>query len=368
MVVRAALLRAPRSPVAIAEVNLEDPKRGEVRVRIRAAGICHSDWHVVTGDTRHPMPVVLGHEGAGIVDAVGPTVSRVKVGDHVALNWAPACGTCFYCDKGRPNLCATYVGPIWAGTMLDGTTRLREHGEPVYHYCGLACFAEYCVVPDVSCVPMPADIPFPIAAVIGCAVATGVGSVLNTAKVGAGSSVAVFGAGGVGLSTVIGAKLAGADTIIAVDPLAARRHAALEFGATHALEPTEHVANVVRSLTHGRGADFTFEAAGIPQVQEICLDATRPGGSVVLSGLAPMGSATNFPGAIVVREEKSVLGSYYGSSNPSVDFVQYAALYAKGALPLDRLVSRFYRLDEINEGFADMLSGATRRGVIVMDE
>lgn len=365
MIVRAALLRQPNSPLEIVQLELQDPRAGEVLVRVRAAGVCHSDWHLVTGDTRHPLPVVLGHEGAGAVEAVGPGVTHVKRGDHVALNWAPSCGRCFYCLKRRPNLCDTFVGPIWAGTMLDGSTRLSDKGKPVYHYCGLACFAEYTVVPAVSCVPVPADLPFEIAAVIGCAVTTGIGSVLNTAQVEGRSSVAVFGAGGVGLSTVLGAKLAGAETIIAIDPFESRRTAALDIGATHVLEPTTAVVETIKQLTEGRGVDYAFEAAGIPLVQEICLAATRPGGTIVFSGLAPMGSATNLPGAVLVREEKTVKGSYYGTANPPVDFLRYAHLFAQGRLPLDRLISGAYGLDEINEAFADMLSGATRRGVVV---
>ena len=365
MVVRAALLRQPNTALEIVALDLDGPKAGEVLVQIRAAGVCHSDWHLVTGDTRHPLPVVIGHEGAGVVEAVGPGVARLKPGDRVALNWAPSCGACFYCQRGRPNLCDTYVGPIWAGTMLDGTTRLTERGNPVFHYCGLACFAEYTVVPAVSCVPVPAELPFEIAAVIGCAVTTGVGSVLNTAQVEAGSSVAVFGVGGVGLSTVMGARLAGAETIIAIDPLETRRTAALDLGATHALEPSADAHEAIKELTVGRGVDYAFEAAGIPAVQETCFAATRPGGTVVFSGLAPMGSATNIPGAILVREEKSVKGSYYGTANPAVDFILYAEMYAQGRLPLDRLISQTYALKEINEAFGDMLSGATRRGVVV---
>jgi NDMA-dependent alcohol dehydrogenase len=367
MVTRAALLRQPHSPIEIVELELAEPKAGEVRVKVMAAGICHSDWHLVTGDTKHPMPTVLGHEGAGVVDAVGPGVTGLIVGDHVALSWSPSCGACFYCRNLRPNLCEAYVGPIWAGTMLDGDTRLSERGEPVYHYCGLACFSEYTVVPEVCAVKMPREVPFEVAALIGCAVTTGVGSVLNTAQVSSGSSVAVFGAGGVGLSTVMGAGLAGANLIIAIDPLLGRRQAALDLGATHAVDTTSDVLSVVRALTDGRGADFVFEAVGIPAVQELCLAVARPGGVIVFSGLAPMGSATNLPGAVLVREEKTVKGSYYGTADPPVDFLRYAEFFLHGRLPLDRLVSRTYGLDQINEAFADMLSGETRRGLIVND-
>ncbi len=367
MKIRAAVLHKPNAPLFIEDLELAEPKVGEVRVRVMATGVCHSDWHVVTGDTKHPLPAVLGHEGAGIIDGLGPGVKGLAVGDRVALSWSPSCGDCFYCLHGRPNLCETYTGPIWAGTMLDGETRLSRTGEPVYHYCGLACFAEFTIVPEICAVKMSSEVPFEIAALIGCAVTTGIGSVLNSAQVEAGSSVVVFGAGGVGLSTVMGAVLAGAKTIIAVDPKPARRQAAMDLGATQALEPGANLVPQIRSLTEGRGADFVFEAVGVPAVQEQCLAAARPGGTIVFSGLSPMGSATNLPGAVLVREEKTVKGSYYGTANPSVDFLRYAQFYQDGSLPLDKLISRKYRLDEINEAFEAMLAGESRRGVIVYD-
>lgn len=366
MQIQAAVFREPGRPFSIEELTLDEPREGEVRVRVRAAGICHSDWHLMTGATKHPVPVVPGHEGAGVVEAVGPGVTGVVVGDHVALNWAPSCGSCFYCEKGRPNLCATYVEPIWAGTMLDGTTRLRTlDGEDVYHFSALACFAEACIVPVQCCVPFPKSIPMPIAAVIGCAVTTGVGSVLNTAKVEPGALVVVIGVGGVGLSTVMGARMAGAGLIIAIDPLPERRQAAIDLGADHAFESAS-VAEI-RALTEGRGADYVFEAAGIPALQELSLELARPGGVIVFSGISAMGSATNLPGSVIVRQEKTVMGSYYGTSHAARDFVDYAKAYEDGRLALDRLVTRTYPLDQINEAYADMLSGATARGVIVFD-
>lgn len=367
MTTLAAVVDSVQSPISVRELELLPPASGEVLVRMGAVGVCHSDWHLVTGDTQHPLPAVIGHEGSGTVEAVGEGVTSVEPGDRIALNWAPFCGACFYCDRGRPNLCETYVGPMWEGTMQDGTTRFREAGHPVYHYCALACFSERVVVPEVCCIKVADEVPLEIAAVIGCAVMTGVGSVLNTAQVPSGSSVVVFGAGGVGLSTVMGARLAGAETIIAVDPLASRREAALDLGATHALAPADSVLSEIRSLTGGRGADFVFEAAGIPAVQELALEAARPGGEIVFSGLSPMGSSTNLPGSVLVRQEKTVRGSYYGTANPPLDFGRLCAWYLDGSLPLDRLISRRYELGEINDAFADMLSGTTRRGVVVFD-
>lgn len=365
--VRAAVLHAAAAPLEIESLDLRPPQRGELLVKMAAAGVCHSDWHVASGDTKHPLPAVLGHEGAGTVVEVGEGASGFQAGDRVTLNWAPSCGACFYCRVGRPSLCGTYVESIWAGTMLDGQTRLSLSGHPVYHYCSLACFADHVVVPSQSCVKMDAAVPPTVAALIGCAVTTGVGAVLNTARVARGSSVAVFGAGGVGLSVVMGARLAGAETIIAVDRVAVKAELARQFGATHALTAGGDCVERIASLTDGRGADYVFEAVGLPAVQEQCLAAARPGGMIVLAGLAPMGSKTNLPGALITREEKTIAGSYYGTADAARDFPRYAQYYLDGRMDLERLISRTYRLEQINEAFAEMLSGETARGVIVFE-
>jgi Zn-dependent alcohol dehydrogenase len=249
---------------------------------------------------------------------------------------------------------------------MDGSTRLSRNGQAVYHWSTLSCFAEWAVVPQECCVPLRKDVPLTVAALIGCAVTTGVGAVLNTARVRPGSSVAVFGAGGVGLSIIMGAQLAGASSIVAVDRLEAKCQLARSFGATETLLAGPKTNDAIRELTGGRGADYVFEAVGIPALQEQCLDAVRPGGTVVLAGIAPMGSSTNLPGAILTRQEKTVMGTYYGSANTWRDFPLYADLYCGGKLPLDRLVSKTYALEQINEAFAEMLSGGTARGVIVL--
>ena len=366
MQTRAAVLYEPDTAFVIETLDLAPPRAGEVLVQIAAAGVCHSDWHLVTGATQHPLPVVPGHEGAGIVQAVGEGVTQVQPGDHVILNWAPSCGRCFYCLHDRPSLCDTYLDPVWGGTMMDGTPRLSKNGAPIYHFCALACFAEYAVVPVESCVPVSKDVPLPVAALIGCAVTTGVGAVLNTAQVAPGSSVAVFGAGGVGLSTVLGARLAGADPIIALDQVSTKEESARRLGATHFIESREDMLEAIRKLTGGRGADYVFDTTGVPAVQSACLGAVRPGGTVVLAGLAPMGSSTDLPGAIITRQEKTVTGTYYGSAHPARDFPQYADLYLRGKLDLDGLITRTYALDQINEAFADLLAGRLARGVLVM--
>ena len=365
MKVRAAVLVQVGGPIEVQELDLQGPQKGEVLVRVLAVGVCHSDWHLVTGDTQHPLPVVLGHEGAGVIEEVGANVEGLTSGDLVSLNWAPNCGACFYCTHGRPSLCAEYVGPIWQGTMIDGTTRYTRNGQPVYHYSALACFAERCVVPSVCCVKMPRDISPEIAAVIGCAVTTGVGSVLNTAKLEAGSSVLVIGAGGVGLSTVMGAVHAKARKVIVCDPLESRRRSAKNLGVDTAFEVTD--PEQIKNHTEGRGADYVFECVGTPELQELAVQCARPGGTIVFSGLAPSGSATNIPGARLVREEKTVMGSYYGTADTARDFPKYAKMFQDGELPLDKLVSHRYSLDQINEAYQDMLTGKSTRGVVVFD-
>jgi S-(hydroxymethyl)glutathione dehydrogenase/alcohol dehydrogenase len=365
---KAAILHEPGSPFVIEDLVLEDPRPGEVLVRLAASGVCHSDWHVVTGATRHPLPVVLGHEGAGVVEAVGEGVTRVQPGDHVILNWAPDCGACFYCVRGQPNLCETFLRPIWAGTLLDGTTRLRIDGEPVYHFAGLATFAERTVVLQEACVPIRKDVPLTVAALVGCAVTTGVGAAMNTVQVRPGDSVVVYGCGGTGLNILQGAALCGAETIIAVDRVPAKMELAHAFGATHTLMAGDDTVQHVRDLTDGRGADYVFEAIGIPAVQEEALRAVRPGGTLVLVGLAPMGTSTNFPSALLTRQEKRVVGSYYGTANTRRDFPMILDLYVAGKLKLDELISREYTLDEINEAYEAMLSGEVARGVIVFEQ
>lgn len=371
MKIRAAVLHEVNQPFDVREVDLSPPRHGEVRVRMAAAGVCHSDWHIVTGDTKHPLPVVCGHEGAGVVEEVGEGVTHLNLGDRVVLNWAPACGSCFYCTHGRPALCETYTAPIWAGVLLDGSPRLSCDGRPVYHFCGLACFADHAVVPATSCVRIVNDeVNMRVAALVGCAVTTGVGAVMNTAKVQPGDRVVVLGVGGVGLCAVMGAAAANAGAIIAIDRLTSRCDMARQFGATATIEAGDDASKIVesvRALTEGRGADVVIEAVGVPALQELSMQLARPGGTVVLAGLSPMGTATNLPGAVITRRELTIKGSYYGTADPPCDFPRYLDWHRAGRLPLDRLVSRTYGLDAINDAFADMLAGRTARGVIVWE-
>ncbi len=365
MQVRAALLLKTQQPFHIEQLELEEPHQHEVRVRIRASGVCHSDYHLQSGSTKHPLPLVPGHEGAGVVEAVGPGVSRVKPGDHVVLSWAPACRQCFYCRKGSPNLCDTFVKPLWAGVMPEGTPRFAYQGRPVFQYCGLGSFAERTVVREESCIPIARDVPLDIAALVGCAVSTGVGAALRTARVEAGASAVVLGCGGVGLNIVQGLRMAGATTILAVDKLGSKEDLARKLGATDFLQAGDHLLEAIRERTGGRGADYAFEAVGTPALQRLAFDACRPGGTAVLAGLAPMGSASDLPGSRITREEKTVMGSYYGSVDAERDFPWLLDRYREGVLELDSLISGRFALGQINEAYAAMLTGTVARSLVV---
>lgn len=362
---RAAVLRATDEPFTIEDVELAAPGQGEVEVKLEAAGVCHSDWNVVTGATSNPLPAVLGHEGAGVVVSVGEGVEGVAEGDHVVLSWLPACGRCFYCTQGRHVLCDMAMEDMFRGTLPGGALRLSQNGDSLYHYSYLSAFAERCIVPEGCCVRVRDDAPFEVAALVGCAVMTGYGAAVKRAAVQDGDVVAVFGAGGVGLSAVMGARLAGAGAVVAVDPVEFKRQTALELGATHALDPSsEDIAGALRDLTDGRGADAALDTAGVPGVVAQAYAGVRRGGTVVAVGLPAEGLTADLPASDLPREEKVVTGSFYGSCDPQVDMPQVVELYMEGKLPLDRLVTRTYPLEEINEAFAAMNSGEVARAVI----
>jgi len=363
---KAAVLHEVGGPFVIEEVDLQPPQPDEVRVRLCAAGTCHSDWHFVMGKLNRPKPVVLGHEGAGIVEEVGNQVTRVKPGQHVIINWAPSCGNCFYCLRSQNGLCET----MWYwhnGTMHDGSTRLTLNGERVNQFSVVSTFAEQVIAPEQSCVVIPEDIRFDVAALVGCAVTTGVGAALNTVSIRPGESVAVYGCGGVGLNVVQGARLSGANPIIAVDTDPAKLEIARQFGATDGVVAGDDAQQQVRDLTGGRGVDFAFEAVGAPAVQEAAYQAARPGGALVVVGVAPLGSVTRYAGLDLHMNEKRIYGSFFGSTDPHREFPRLLALYRAGKLLLDELVSAHYRLEQINEAYADLLKGGHKRGVILFD-
>jgi len=366
--VRAAILEAPATDLVVEHIECQQPQAGEVLVRIAASGVCHSDLHVLHGTQSSPLPVVLGHEGAGVVEAVGPDVKRVKVGDHVVLSWTPYCGQCAYCQSGHPNLCEVVYAKMGTGLLMDGTSRLSRAGKALYHYSFISSFAEYCVVPESGCVVIERDIPLDKAALVGCAVMTGVGAALNTAHVQPGSVAAVIGAGGVGLNAIQGARLAGAVSIIAIDVNPTKLARARVFGATHLINATEvNAVATVRDLTKGMGADYTFEAVGRPETMRQCWEMARPGGTVVMVGIAPQGSELTLPANRVVREERRLMGSFYGSARPHIDMPMILDLYMAGKLMLDELVTHHYSLEQINEAIHSLESGEAIRPVIVFD-
>ncbi len=368
---RAAVLHRLHAPFVIEDVTLAEPAAGEVMVRMAASGVCRSDHHLVTGVTPHPMPVVCGHEGSGVVDTVGAGVTRVAPGDHVVLSWAPSCGSCFYCTHGVPAQCDTFLEPVWNGTMIDGTTRLALASVgaapvPVYHYAALASFAEAVVVPESCCVRIPSDVPLEAAALVGCCVATGVGAVLNRGRVQQDETVAVFGCGGVGISIIQGALLSGAGRVIAVDVDAARRELAMRFGATDVLDASaSDPVETIRAMTDGRGADVTFEAIGRPDVMAQALEAARRGGRVVLVGLGGAGEYLELGADTFTRSDKLLMGAYYGGCDPARDMPKLLDLYRAGRLKLDEMIGRRRPLDEINEAFADLEAGEILRTLIV---
>ncbi|WP_062437385.1 alcohol dehydrogenase catalytic domain-containing protein [Herbidospora daliensis] len=362
---RAALLEKVGAPLVVRDLDLAPPGPEEVLVRIEAAGVCHSDQHYLAGDLRCPLPVVPGHEGTGVIEAVGPGVTRHKAGDRVCLMWRPRCGQCRNCLVGRPALCEAAGIMVGSGGLLDGTTRLSADGEKVHHLLGVSCFAEYAVVSERAVVPVPDGVPPEIAAIAGCAVITGVGAVLNAIGECAGDGVVIFGAGGVGLSAVLGAVLAGANPIVVVDVVAERLETAERLGATHVVDASAgDVAAAMAEIRPG-GAEWAIEAIGRPETLETAFEVLRPGGTLVAVGLGKVGQTFNVPVNLLVQREKRVVGSLYGSANPLIDLPKIFELYLAGRLPLDLLIGRRYRLDQINEAFADLTGGAVGRGVIV---
>lgn len=365
MRVRAALLPQAGAALEVTEVELAPPRAGEVLVRLHASGVCHSDLNAIDGTAETRCPAVLGHEGAGVVEAVGPGVG-LAVGTHVALSWMPSCGSCEECLRELPHLCRTAWSAMSHGGLLDGTPRLSRNGEPVYHYSLLSTFAERAVVSERSCIPIPADVPFEVAALMGCAVTTGVGAVWNTGEVRPGDRVCVFGCGGVGLSAVLGAVAADAEPVVAVDVTEAKLEAALALGATDAVlwaGTPEATAEAVREATGG-GVDLAIEATGRPDVARAALLATRARGAAVLVGIPRADAEVSFPAVSIPRLERRVLGSIYGSSRPERDFAVIIELYRADHLPIDRLVSHRLPLDAVGDAFRLMRNGEAIRVVL----
>lgn len=351
---------AESRPLAVAELDLEPPGDGELCVRIDAAGICHSDLSVVDGSRVRPLPMALGHEAAGEVVETGPGVRGVRPGDRVVLVFVPACGVCEPCAAGTPALCAPGAAANTAGTLLRGTRRLRRGGEPVLHHLGVSAFSEYAVVDRASAVVVDPDLPPDIAALFGCAVLTGVGAVQHTAGVRPGDPVAVFGCGGVGMAAVMGAALAGAYPVVAVDPVPAKRELALQVGATHALDPAGEVREVVPD-----GVRYAFEAVGSAAVMAAAYAATGRGGTTVAVGLPHPAAEITLPALSVVAEARTLTGSYLGSGSPGRDIPRLVRLWRAGRLPVDRLRGASVALEDINSAMDDLAQGTALRQIVL---
>jgi S-(hydroxymethyl)glutathione dehydrogenase/alcohol dehydrogenase len=361
----AAVLSEVGKPLVVERIEIAALKPRDVLVRIGASGLCHTDLEVMRGSLQLPLPIVLGHEGAGVVEAVGGEVTRVRRGDHVVCSWSPNCGHCYYCDQGQPILCEAVVAAVAGGHLPDGQSRLSARGAKLHHFSVVSSHAEYCVVPEAGAVPVPKEVPFDRACLIGCGVMTGVGAVLRCARVAPGTSVVVVGCGAVGLNVLQGARLAGARTIVAVD--VSERHLALApgFGATHTIHPgREDATAAVRALTGGRGADYAFEAAGTEASLRETLEAARPGATVVILGKTAVNAMVSLRFGSLMGE-KRIVRSSYGGARPRVDFPRIAQAYLDGKLKLDELITHRLSLADINAGFEGMERGEVTRAVVV---
>jgi S-(hydroxymethyl)glutathione dehydrogenase / alcohol dehydrogenase len=364
MKTRAAVLYGQHQPFVVEEIDLEGPGPGEVLVEMAAGGVCHSDWSVVEGIIPKQFPLVLGHEGSARVLETGEGVRLVRPGDGVILSWIPDCGHCPYCARGRSNLCDGRL-PYAEGTLGNGITRFRKDGRAVRHFNGVSSFSQYAVVPERGCVPVDPSVPLDRAALIGCAVSTGVGAVLFTAQVPPGGTMAVFGAGGVGLNAVQGGAIANAGRVIAVDVNPHKLALAREFGATDTIDARENdPVTAILDLTSGQGVDFAFEAIGRPETIRQAFESVCKGGTAVAIGIAAKDALISIPPQHLVYGERRLVGSFYGGTRPRADFARFVELYLAGKLKLDELVTREYRLDEINEAFRAMNDGELARGII----
>ena len=355
---------AKSRPIAIEEVDLAPPGPGEVLVEMAAAGLCHSDLSVITGDVPLPTPLVLGHEAAGIVKELGAGVDDLAVGDHVVMVFVASCGRCGYCAEGRPALCDPGRRANMKGTLLTGATRLSRAGAPLNHNMGVSCFADRAVVARGSLVKIDKAIPLNEAALFGCAVVTGVGAVVNTAQVPAGATVAVVGLGGVGLATLLAALLVGARAAIAIDLRDDKLALARQLGATatHNAADKDLVRTIVRAT--GGGVEFAFDAAGAPAALELAFAITRTGGTTLSSGIAARDARVSLPAAVLTLGERTIKGSFMGSAVPSRDIPRFIELYRAGRLPIDRLLSDPIRLEDLNEGFDRLAEGSVVRQMV----
>ena len=362
---RAAVCRVPGQPWEITELELDDPQANEVRIKFYASGLCHSDDHIQKGDAPMRLPVVGGHEGAGVIDAVGPSVTRVGVGDHVTVSFIPACGKCRYCSTGRQHLCDAGLNAA-VGCFPDGSFRFHRGGEDFGGLCVLGTFSQYAVVHEYSVIKIPDELEFEVAALVACAVPTGWGSAVRAGGVRAGQTVVIYGAGGVGSNAVQGAALVGAKNLIVVDPVEFKRKmATTEFGATHAFATAGEAYDFVVRSTRGELADHAIVTVGILHDEVIAnaINVVGKNGQVTITAVGN-GSVNENP-VMLIGYQRRIQGSIYGGCSPLVDVPLLIGLYQAGKLKLDELITHRYTLDEVNQGYQDMLDGKNIRGVIV---
>ena len=365
MKARAAVLHAAGQKLDVTHVDVQDPMPGEVLVRMAVGGVCHSDLHIMTGHLNASLPAILGHEGSGVVAEVGAGVTAVKPGDHVIPLWRLSCGSCDYCAGGRPALCEEGTQIRMTGRLLDGTSRFRLGGAEIKHFAGVSTFSEYSVIPAGALLKIPADFPLEKAALLGCGVITGVGAAFN-APVTPGSSVAVFGTGGVGLNVIQGAAIAGAEKIIAVDLLDTKLDYARRFGATHTVNAsTGDPVKQVRDLAGGKGVDFAFEVVGLSKTMRQAYDSLRKRGKAIIVGVSPNTNEVSVPTLSLVYEERVLTGSLYGSARPKTDIPMLMNLYQAGKLKLDELLTRTYPFEQINEAYEALERGEVARSVVL---
>jgi len=363
---KAAVCRELNEPLSIEEVDLEAPKAGEVKVKMGASGVCHSDLSVQNGTLFGSYPIVLGHEGAGVIEEIGEGVEGLAPGDHVVISWVPQCGHCYFCQHGQGYLCEAGAAGMATGGLLDGTPRFSKDGTPIMQMACTGTFSEAVVIPAIGAVKIPNDVPLDIAALIGCGVLTGVGAAVNTADIKAGDTVVVVGCGGVGLNVIQGAVIAGATRVIAVDMLENKLKMAEQFGATDLVNAGEGdpVAKVLE-LTEGRGADVAFEVIGLKATIDQTINMTRRGGEAVLVGVPKMEVMLELPAFFsVVLMAKTIKGCWYGSSNVQEDVPKLVGWYREGKLKLDELISRRIELADVNDAFRAMEAGEVARSVI----
>ncbi len=367
MKTKAAILTGLNTPWEVTELDLDDPRDGEVLIRFVAAGLCHSDEHLRIGDIQCRMPIIGGHEGAGIVERVGPGVSRVKEGDHVVCAFIPSCGHCRWCATGQQNIC-DLGATILEGCLPDGTFRFHTDGQDVGAMCMLGSFSQWSVISEASCVKVDDDLPLEIAVLCGCGVPTGWGSAVNAADTQVGDTIVIYGIGGIGANAVQGAAMAGAINVVAVDPLANKREMAQELGATHAVASAAEAQELVQELTRGVGADKSIVTVDIvgEQVVQDSVAVIRKGGTMVLTGLADPNKLTvHLSGADLTLNRKHIHGTLFGDCNPMYDITRMLNLYRAGKIKLDELITKKYSLDEVNQGYEDLVGGQNVRGVLI---